>query len=149
MAAGIDPGVFAREISCPWDMNHPCPPSKILNPVTGRCVAMDGAIGQVLLYYRNHVRVKVENQRNQRNVRVKVENQRNVKRVKSVNTNDPYHYNAHCPVSNASKYHTATRASPPRPANDSGCRDRTFRGNDGRLYLSVPNKNGVYRWVLA
>jgi hypothetical protein len=33
------------------------------------------------------------------------------------------------------------RPSPPRPANDPG--------NNGELYESVPNKNGVYRWVKA
>ena len=50
-----------------------------------------------------------------------------------------------CPFSDLKKY--ANRPSPPRPANDPGCRDQIHRGNDGLLYASVPNKNGVYRWV--
>ena len=50
-----------------------------------------------------------------------------------------------CPLSDLKKY--ANRPSPPRPANDPGCRDQIRRGNDGLLYASVPNKNGVYRWV--
>ena len=50
-----------------------------------------------------------------------------------------------CPLSNLKKY--ANRPSPPRPANDPGCRDKIRRGNDGLLYQSVSNRNGVYRWV--
>ena len=50
-----------------------------------------------------------------------------------------------CPLGDLKKY--ANRPSPPRPANDPGCRDRVRRGNDGLLYQSVSNKNGVYRWV--
>jgi len=50
-----------------------------------------------------------------------------------------------CPISNLKKY--TIRKSPPRPSNDSGCRGKIFRGNDGLFYASVPNKNGVYRWV--
>lgn len=50
-----------------------------------------------------------------------------------------------CPLSDLKKY--TNRPSPPRPANDPGCRDQIHRGNDGLLYASVPNKNGVYRWV--
>lgn len=50
-----------------------------------------------------------------------------------------------CPLSDLKKY--INRPSPPRPANDPGCRDQILRGNDGLLYASVPNKNGVYRWV--
>ena len=71
------------------------------------------------------------------------------KRVKTVNANDLFRHNADCPVMGHKKYHVASRAFPPRPANHSGCYGRTFRGNDGRLYLSAPDKNGVYRWMLA
>ena len=38
------------------------------------------------------------------------------------------------------------RKSPPFPGNDMFCRGMTARGNDGKLYLSKPNKNGVYSW---
>ena len=50
-----------------------------------------------------------------------------------------------CPLGDLKKY--VNRPSPPRPANDPGCRDQIRRGNDGLLYASVSNKNGVYRWV--
>jgi len=40
-----------------------------------------------------------------------------------------------------------TRKSPPYPANEY-CGKRK-RGNDGKMYLSKPNKNGVCRWVKA
>jgi hypothetical protein len=39
------------------------------------------------------------------------------------------------------------RSSPPRPANDGGCKGAYSVGNDGLPYRSVPNVNGVYRWV--
>ena len=42
------------------------------------------------------------------------------------------------------KYYS--RPSPPFPAND--YQGKTKRGNDKRQYVSVPNKNDVYRWIL-
>jgi hypothetical protein len=39
-----------------------------------------------------------------------------------------------------------TRDSPPFPANEH-CGE-TKKGNDGKMYTSVPNKNKVCRWVL-
>jgi len=41
----------------------------------------------------------------------------------------------------------ATRSSPPYPANEH-C-GQTKKGNDGKMYKSVPDKNGVCRWKLA
>ncbi len=38
------------------------------------------------------------------------------------------------------------RDSPPYPANDN-C-GKTMRGYDGKMYTSVPDKNGVCRWRL-
>jgi hypothetical protein len=38
----------------------------------------------------------------------------------------------------------ATRDSPPYPANEH-CGE-TKKGNDGKLYTSVPDKNKVCRW---
>lgn len=55
--------------------------------------------------------------------------------------------NKECPILRDKKY--ANRPSPPRPANDPGCRGKLFRGNNGKMYASKPNRNGVYRWVLA
>lgn len=45
----------------------------------------------------------------------------------------------------AQKY--TTRPSPPFPANK--CPKRQMRGNDGLMYSSVPDKNGVHRWQLT
>ncbi len=36
------------------------------------------------------------------------------------------------------------RDSPPYPANE--CCDMTLKGNDGLMYKSTPNKNGVCTW---
>ncbi len=50
-----------------------------------------------------------------------------------------------CDVQSLSKYQK--RPSPPRPANDASCKGKTFVGNDGNLWKSQPNVNGVFRWV--
>ena len=39
-----------------------------------------------------------------------------------------------------------TRPSPPYHASD--CKGETIRGNDNKLYKSVPDKRGVYTWKL-
>lgn len=72
---------------------------------------------------------------------------RNVSPKHSPKSSTRYYYvpASPCPVSNLKKY--ANRPGPPRPANAVGCRNKTVRGNDGKWYQSVPNKNGVYRWV--
>lgn len=36
------------------------------------------------------------------------------------------------------------RNSPPYPANQ--CHNHTKTGNDGQLYMSSPNRNGIYTW---
>lgn len=41
----------------------------------------------------------------------------------------------------------AKRVSPPFPANDFCGKKK--KGNDGKMYISKPNKNGVCRWVKA
>ena len=42
------------------------------------------------------------------------------------------------------KYTSIKRKSPPYPANS--CKGRLQRGNDGLLYKSTRNSNGVYTW---
>jgi len=37
------------------------------------------------------------------------------------------------------------RNSPPYPANK--CKSMKKRGNDGKFYLSYPDKNGTYKWI--
>ena len=47
-----------------------------------------------------------------------------------------------CKVSTDKKY--SERPSPPYPAND--CKNEVLEGNDKNKYISVPDKNDVYRW---
>lgn len=47
-----------------------------------------------------------------------------------------------CKQSSLKKYRS--RPGPPYPAQD--CANEMKRGNDGQTYLSMPDKNGVFRW---
>jgi ATP-dependent DNA ligase len=49
-----------------------------------------------------------------------------------------------CPESFDPKYQG--RPGPPRPANTPGCHNTFAKGNDGNMYQSKPNKNGVFTW---
>jgi len=49
-----------------------------------------------------------------------------------------------CVKIGARKY--SVRNSPPNSANK--CKSKKKKGNDGNHYLSQPDKNGVYRWVI-
>ena len=49
-----------------------------------------------------------------------------------------------CERQETKKY--TSRKSPPFPANE--CKGTEKEGNDGKMYKSVGNKNGVHRWVL-
>jgi hypothetical protein len=51
-----------------------------------------------------------------------------------------------CNVQTASKYQN--RPSVPRKANDPSCRGKRFLGNNGLWYISTPNVNNIYRWVI-
>ena len=44
------------------------------------------------------------------------------------------------------KYNRMSRVSPPFPANEMGCRKLVKRGNDGRMWRSTGNANGVFTW---
>ena len=47
-------------------------------------------------------------------------------------------------ITNLKKY--KERPSPPRAANEPGCRGLTFPGNDGNLWVSKADSRGIYRW---
>ena len=49
-----------------------------------------------------------------------------------------------CVKMTTNKY--SLRNSPPYPANK--CKTRKKKGNDGNCYVSKPDKNGTYKWVL-
>lgn len=38
-----------------------------------------------------------------------------------------------------------SRPSPPFSAND--CKNKTKKGNNGKFFKSVADKNGVYKWI--
>ena len=38
-----------------------------------------------------------------------------------------------------------TRSSPPFPANE--CKNQTKKGNNGKFFKSVVDKNGVFKWI--
>ena len=67
-------------------------------------------------------------------------------------TNMPKHHpkpvssNSSMCVKQVDKKYT-TRKSPPYPAN--ACKGAVMEGNDGKMYVSKPNKNGVYKWILG
>jgi len=44
-------------------------------------------------------------------------------------------------------YKYTSRSSPPFSANK--CKSMKKKGNDGNIYKSVPNKKGVFRWILV
>jgi len=39
------------------------------------------------------------------------------------------------------------RSSPPYSAADNGCKGTTRKGNDGKDYVSKPDKRGIYKWL--
>jgi len=49
-----------------------------------------------------------------------------------------------CVKQTTAKY--TNRPSPPYPANE--CCGRLMEGNDGRVYRSNPNRNGVCAWKI-
>ena len=51
--------------------------------------------------------------------------------------------NKECIKQTTKKY--TNRKSPPYPANK--CKGKTKKGNDSKLYTSVSNKKGIYRWT--
>ena len=50
-----------------------------------------------------------------------------------------------CEKSTLTKYEK--RPSPPFPAND--CQGQKKKGNNGKFYQSVPDKNNVYKWIIV
>ena len=51
-----------------------------------------------------------------------------------------------CVKQTTAKYHVTSRKSPPYPANQ--CHGMEIYGNDGKMYVSVSNVNGIYSWRL-
>lgn len=68
------------------------------------------------------------------------ERKKMISKLKTINT----HGNARKNQSLTDKY--LLRKSPPFPANQY-C-GKTKKGNDGKMYISVPDKNNICRWKL-
>jgi hypothetical protein len=96
-----------------------CPVGKIINPKSGRCVDRDGKKGKEILKSR--------------------------KKKSSPKKSSPKKSNSSgCVIQTSAKYNSLTRKSPPYPANK--CQGKILLGNDGNMYRSVSNINGVYTW---
>ena len=109
-----------------------CKAEKIINPDTGRCVNKDGKIGKMIkISVKNSVKKSVKN-------RVKKSVKKSVKNSGKKLIG--------CVRQTTAKYHVATRKSPPYPANQ--CQGKSLFGNDGNMYESLSNVNGIYTWRL-
>ncbi len=102
-----------------------CPPGKIINPDTGNCVKKDGRVGKLILGS------------------AKKSAKKSVKKKPTVKKSTE---KVGCKKQTTAKYHKTTRKSPPYPANQ--CHGMSLYGNDGNMYVSVSNVNGIYTWRL-
>jgi len=99
-----------------------CPVGKIINPKSGRCVDRDGKKGKEIL----------------NSLKKKLSPKKSSPKKSSPKKSNP----SDCVIQTSKKY--TTRKSPPYPANK--CRGKILRGNDGNMYRSASNINGIYTW---
>ena len=131
-----------------------CPAGKIINPVSGRCVDRDGKKGKEILRSRRKKSStkkcpvgKIMNPKSGRCVdrdgKKGKEILKSLKKKSSPKKSSPKKSSpSDCVIQTSKKY--TTRKSPPYPANK--CRGKILRGNDGNMYRSASNINGVYTW---
>ncbi len=50
-----------------------------------------------------------------------------------------------CSKQTTKKYRS--RPSPPFPANVIGCRNKTKKGNNGKMFVSRSDSRGIFRWI--
>jgi hypothetical protein len=103
-----------------------CPVGKIINPITGNCIKSDGKVGKSLLSAKKSSKKSVRNS-----------SKKSSKKKPAAKS---------CIRQTTAKYHKTTRKSPPYPANQ--CHGKSLYGNDGNMYVSVSNVNGIYTWRL-
>ena len=101
-----------------------CPAGKIINPASGRCVDRDGKKGKEIL----------------KSLKRKSSPKKSSPKKSSPKKSSP----SDCVIQTSAKYNSSTRKSPPYPANK--CRGKILRGNDGNMYRSASNINGIYTW---
>jgi hypothetical protein len=101
-----------------------CPVGKIMNPKSGRCVDRDGKKGKEILK--------------------SLKKKSSPKKSSPKKSSPKKSSSSGCVIQTSAKYNSLTRKSPPYPANK--CRGKILLGNDGNMYRSVSNINGVYTW---
>ena len=128
-----------------------CPAGKIINPESGRCVDRNGTKGKEILGSGK----KKSSTKKSKCPSGKIINpdtgrcvDRNGSKGKEIlgspkkksSTKKP----KDCTRQTTAKYNSSTRKSPPYPANK--CHNKIMIGNDGNMYASKPNVNGIYTW---
>ena len=113
------------------DVITACPSDKILNPETMRCVSRTGAIGKRILAAQS------QPQKTHKKVPV-------TKKAKVVVVEPDSDTDEGCVRQVTSKY--VNRNGPPFEGNAVECRNTYKTGNDGALYQSRGNVNGVFSW---
>ena len=119
-----------------------CPVGKIINPKSGRCVDRDGKKGKEIL---KSLKKKSSPKKSspKKSSPKKSSPKKSSPKKSSPKKSSPKKSNpSDCVIQTSKKY--TTRKSPPYPANK--CRGKILRGNDGNMYRSASNINGIYTW---
>jgi hypothetical protein len=138
-----------------------CPKDKVINPKTGNCVKRDGRVGKSILgSSKKSVKKTTKNRNLNKCPDGKIINPdtgncvKKDGRVGKLILGSPKKKptvkksteKVGCKKQTTAKYHKKTRKSPPYPANQ--CHGMSLYGNDGNMYVSVSNVNGIYTWRL-
>jgi hypothetical protein len=111
-----------------------CPVGKIMNPKSGRCVDRDGKKGKEIL----------KSLKKKSSPKKSSPKKSSPKKSSPKKSSPKKSSSSGCVIQTSAKYNSLTRKSPPYPANK--CRGKILLGNDGNMYRSVSNINGVYTW---
>lgn len=127
-----------------------CPAGKIINPATGRCVDRNGTKGKEIL---GSGKKKSSTKKSKCSVGKIINpdsgrciNRNGSKGKEILGKKSSTKKAKDCTRQTTAKYNSSTRKSPPYPANK--CHNKIMLGNDGNMYASKPNVNGIYTWRL-
>jgi len=127
-----------------------CETGKIINPDSGRCVKKDGKIGKIIatkkLSKSPKKSVKKSPKKSVKKSVKKIPKKSVKKSVKKSPKKSVKKSQSGCTRQKTAKYNSLTRKSPPYPANK--CQGKSLIGNDGNMYKSIPNINGIHTWRL-
>ena len=142
--------------------NTKCPAGKIINPTTGNCVNKDGRVGKLLLSAKkSSVKKIVKKSQKKSSFKkcpkdkiinpltgncVKIDGRVGKSLLSAKKSSKKKPTAKGCVKQTTAKYHVTSRKSPPYPANQ--CHGMEIYGNDGKMYVSVSNVNGIYSWRL-